>query len=357
MCWRSESGCSLTRPSPRNEGLFLAHLKLNEASSLILGPDASRRPLAVSIDESVSVLIAAYNAGPFLHRAVRSAVDQTWPPLEVLIVDDGSTDNTAEVARNLGLADPRVRLVPLRENGGPAKARNAGLDAARGEWVAILDADDAFLPERLERLARVASDLNADVIVDNFAWYNATKDSVGSPHIPPSSAVGVIDKYEYVMRARPYNDEADWGLLKPMLRRRFLDERNLRYPLFSRHGEDFLFMIDLLMAGARFVLVRTPGYLYTGRASGWSRTHIDYDTMVTHTVDLLSRDRISSDRRMKKLLWKRIFAIRRLAADHKLRSCFEKHTYGELPLLMLTDYWMARAVLRRGMRSVLQRFG
>jgi succinoglycan biosynthesis protein ExoO len=105
-------------------------------------------------------------------------------------------------------------------------------------------------PERLERLTRAASDLNADVVLDNFAWYDATKNSVGSPGISPSSTVEVIDKYEFAMRARPYTDEADWGLLQPMLRRRFLDEHNLRCPLFSRHGEDFLFMIDLLMAGA-----------------------------------------------------------------------------------------------------------
>jgi succinoglycan biosynthesis protein ExoO len=201
-------------------------------------------------DDSVSVLIAAYNAGPFLHRAVRSALDQTSPPLEVLIVDDGSTDNTAEVARELALAYLSVHLVLLHKNGGPAKARNAGLDVARGEWVAVLDADDAFMPERLERLTRAASDLNADVVLDNFAWYDATKNSVGSPGISPSSTVEVIDKYEFAMRARPYTDEADWGLLQPMLRRRFLDEHNLRCPLFSRHGEDFLFMIDLLMAGA-----------------------------------------------------------------------------------------------------------
>jgi succinoglycan biosynthesis protein ExoO len=133
--------------------------------------------------------------------------------LEVLIVDDGSTDNTAEVARELALAYLSVHLVLLHKNGGPAKARNAGLDVARGEWVAVLDADDAFMPERLERLTRAASDLNADVVLDNFAWYDATKNSVGSPGISPSSTVEVIDKYEFAMRARPYTDEADWGSL------------------------------------------------------------------------------------------------------------------------------------------------
>ena len=159
------------------------------------------------------------------------------------------------------------------------------------------------------------------------------------------------------MRARPYTDEADWGLLQPMLRRRFLDEHNLRCPLFSRHGEDFLFMIDLLMAGARFVLVRTPGYLYTGRSSGLSRTRIDYYTMAAQIVDLLRRDRNHSDERLKRLLWKRIFAIRRLSAERKLRSCSGTHSCGQITLLMLTDYWMAQAVLRFGWRKVRQRFG
>src|SRR5579859_6471888 len=101
---------------------------------------------------SVTVLIPAYNAGPFLHRAVGSALDQTHPPLEVIVVDDGSTDDTADVAQRLALADPRVRVIRLPENGGPAKARNAGLDLARGEWVAVLDADDAYMHARLEDL-------------------------------------------------------------------------------------------------------------------------------------------------------------------------------------------------------------
>jgi succinoglycan biosynthesis protein ExoO len=316
------------------------------------------RPDHARADSSVTVLIPAYNAGSFLHRAIRSALGQTCLPLEVIVVDDGSTDDTAEVAQKLGLADPRVRVVHLRENAGPAKARNAGLDLARGEWVAVLDADDAFMPERLERLVGAASDLNADVVVDNFAWYDAATNSIGSPGLAPSSAVEVVDKYEFVTRARGGStNEADWGLLQPMFRRRFLDERKLRYPSFSRHGEDFLFMMDLLVAGARLVLVRAPGYLYTTRASGLSRTRIDYDTMAAHIVELLRSDRVDSDGRLKRLLRRRIFAIRRLSAEHKLRSCSGKCRYGEIGRLMLTDYWVARAVLRIGLRKVRNSFG
>ena len=120
---------------------------------------------------SVTVLIAAYNAAPFLDRAVLSALDQTHPPTEVLIVDDASSDDTRSVAQEMSRREPRIRVVGLDHNGGPAKARNIGIDEARGDWIAILDADDAFLPERLERLTNAASLTGADVLLDNFAWY------------------------------------------------------------------------------------------------------------------------------------------------------------------------------------------
>jgi succinoglycan biosynthesis protein ExoO len=310
----------------------------------------------VCADSSVTVLIPAYNAAPFLHRAVRSALDQTCPPMEVIVVDDGSTDDTAEVARKLGLADPRVRVICLPENVGPAKARNTGLNLAGGEWVAVLDADDAFMPERLEGLTRAANELNADIVVDNFAWYDVATKSIGAPGLAPSSANEVIDKYEFVSRARGGSaNEADWGLLQPMFKLRFLDEHNLRYPSFSRHGEDFLLMVDLLVAGARLVLVRTPGYLYTIRTSGLSRTRIDYDAMAAHIVDLLRSDGIHSDERLKRLLRKRIFAIRRLSAEHKLRSRSSTRSFGAIGRLILTDYWVARMVVRAGLRKVRNR--
>jgi glycosyltransferase involved in cell wall biosynthesis len=91
------------------------------------------------------VLVPAYNASAHLVRAVESALAQTHPPLEILVIDDGSKDNTAEVA--LGLPAP-VRLI-RKDNGGPASARNLGAREARGEWLALLDADDWWFPDKL----------------------------------------------------------------------------------------------------------------------------------------------------------------------------------------------------------------
>ncbi len=99
----------------------------------------------------VSVVIPAYNARVFLAETLASVFAQTLPPAEIIVVDDGSTDDTAGIARDLGVT------VISRANGGISAARNAGIRAARGEYVALLDADDLWMPEKLEvQLAALA---------------------------------------------------------------------------------------------------------------------------------------------------------------------------------------------------------
>lgn len=95
----------------------------------------------------VSVVIPAYNAEPYLEECVRSVLAQTHPVEEILIVDDGSTDRTQILAESFGAP---VRLLQQKQ-GGPARARNLGVSQASGEWIAFLDADDLWLPEKVEK--------------------------------------------------------------------------------------------------------------------------------------------------------------------------------------------------------------
>lgn len=97
-----------------------------------------------------SVIMPAYNAERFLREAVDSALAQTWPHLEVVLVDDGSTDGTLELAKEFARRDPRVRVF-TQENAGVGAARNRGITEARGEYIAPLDADDVWFPEKLAR--------------------------------------------------------------------------------------------------------------------------------------------------------------------------------------------------------------
>jgi glycosyltransferase involved in cell wall biosynthesis len=100
-----------------------------------------------SAEMSVSVIIPTYNRARFIRDAVESALNQTQPPEEILVIDDGSTDNTAEI---LAKYPPPVRVIRQR-NRGRSAARNVGLDQARGETIMFLDSDDILLPTNLER--------------------------------------------------------------------------------------------------------------------------------------------------------------------------------------------------------------
>jgi glycosyltransferase involved in cell wall biosynthesis len=95
----------------------------------------------------VSVIIPAYNAAKFIRTTIESVLGQTFQDLEIIVVNDGSTDNTQEILQNYG---DKILYLP-KENGGVSSARNLGIENAKGKYIAFLDADDVWLPEKLER--------------------------------------------------------------------------------------------------------------------------------------------------------------------------------------------------------------
>ena len=108
----------------------------------------------------ISVIIPAYNAANFISNAVESACAQTYPAYEIIVIDDGSKDKTAEVVSRLS---GKVKLLK-RENGGPAAARNTGIRESAGDWIAMLDADDTWLPHKLEVQSKLTGDSKAGII-------------------------------------------------------------------------------------------------------------------------------------------------------------------------------------------------
>ncbi|HXG26981.1 MAG TPA: glycosyltransferase family 2 protein, partial [Candidatus Binatia bacterium] len=104
----------------------------------------------------VSVLVAAWNAAGSIERALTSVLEVSDVALECIVIDDGSTDGTADVVRRVAARDPRVRLLSSPANEGVSAARNRGLAEVRGAWLTLLDADDRFLPGGLATLVRAA---------------------------------------------------------------------------------------------------------------------------------------------------------------------------------------------------------
>lgn len=118
----------------------------------------------------VSVVIPTYNRAQLLSRAIVSVLDQTLSNLELIVVDDGSTDNTADVVRSF--CDSRIRYTPLGKNCGGAYARNQGIQLAIGEFIAFLDSDDIWLPEKLEKqIAALRNSNNSQVTVAYCSYH------------------------------------------------------------------------------------------------------------------------------------------------------------------------------------------
>ncbi|MCK5580787.1 MAG: glycosyltransferase [Candidatus Omnitrophica bacterium] len=99
----------------------------------------------------VSIVIPAYNCGEFIAETLESVLNQTYPRFEIIVVDDGSTDSTEGIVRGYVEKHPEKVVYYRQENGGAAKTRNVGLSHAKGEYIAFLDGDDIFFPEKLEK--------------------------------------------------------------------------------------------------------------------------------------------------------------------------------------------------------------
>jgi len=214
-------------------------------------------------DPLVSVLVPMFNMAGTLERAIDSALAQEGVSIEVIAVDDSSTDDTWAKAQALYGADARVKLLRLDRNGGVAAARNAGLAAAQGAWIALLDADDLWLPGRLTAMLAHADE--ADLIADDLLAYDGASGEMTGRYFKGRLPVGPIS-LTCMMEPNP---AFDLGFLKPLMRRGFLEEHGLRYHVGLRHGEDLhLYALALCHAG-RLIGMDYAGYVYTtpaGRA-------------------------------------------------------------------------------------------
>lgn len=122
----------------------------------------------------VSIITPAYLCAGVVSETIQSVLAQSYPHWEMLIAEDCSPDNTREVIEHWTKVDPRVKLIKLASNSGPAMARNAALEQAKGRWVAFLDSDDLWLPQKLELGLEFAHERNAAFVFTGFRRMAAT---------------------------------------------------------------------------------------------------------------------------------------------------------------------------------------
>ena len=220
----------------------------------------------------VSVVIPVYNAAMFLEKAVKSVLDQTYKDIELILIDDGSTDDSQKKCEAFTLIDNRVRVV-TQENRGPAAARNTGVRHASGDFVFFLDADDYIERTALEKLTSSYEQYRADLVMGNFCKLENNGKildqgvSFSSENIPFVGKIKVLttsDIQQYVRHFLKYPSNhlisycwARLYKLSVIKKEGICANENMR--LF----EDFAFNLDYLKHTDKVVFVNEPIYTYT----------------------------------------------------------------------------------------------
>lgn len=226
----------------------------------------------------VSIITPAYNAGKYIEATVQSALRQTYENIEIIVADDGSKDATGTIVKELGKKDPRVTYV-FQENQGQSAARNAALRRARGQYVAFLDADDLFLPSKIEEQvnyleAHPESGLSYCKI---HHFFNEQPDKLYYFDLPHPSGLVFKD----LLASNFINP------LSVVMRKKILDEYGGFEPTFRRMDEQYLWL-KLSYRGVRFDYLDRPLGLYRVHRESLSNEPQYFYETESRFVDLLT---------------------------------------------------------------------
>jgi succinoglycan biosynthesis protein ExoO len=265
----------------------------------------------------VSVIIPAFNAAGSIERALQSVLSQSTSDWEMIVVDDASTDGTRELVMAKAARDNRIKLVAQPCNKGASAARNAVIATAVGEWIALLDADDAFMPTRLETLIALGVSEQVDMVADDILYYDWDAQAiVGSGLGYGAAGYHRISSAEFLANSMTGSSTLDFSLLKMIFRRTLFIQGRLRYIEGLSQGEDFMAYAEALLSGATMVLSHRAMYVYTEsvgrtsrRSSNLSRTTANCDAMRRCTLSLLDHPSVREDPALARSVRRRARAI------------------------------------------------
>jgi CDP-glycerol glycerophosphotransferase len=206
----------------------------------------------------ISVVVPIHNVEPYLHECLASIAGQSFEDFEAILVDDGSTDRSGEIAEGFARRDPRFRLI-RRPNGGLGSARNTGIDASTAEFLAFVDSDDLIPPDAHRLLLAALDETGSDFATGNVLRVTATGTSQ-APFLAKTFAKTRLKTH--VTRFRPLI--VDRIVPNKLWRRAFWDEQGLRFPEGMLH-EDIPVVVPAQFAARSVDVIAEPVYLYRVR--------------------------------------------------------------------------------------------
>lgn len=203
--------------------------------------------------ERISVIVPVFNVERYLEKCIKSVCGQTFPQLEIILVDDGSTDRSGAVCDEWARKDARIRVIH-KANGGLSDARNAGIEAASGSWLMFVDSDDFITPDTIERMYHAAAEHNCEIAVCNMV--RIYDDGTTEPFYHPVNELTVWDgqqRFESLKQPSACNKLFRAELFK-----------ELRFPKGKFYEDTFVYHV-LAHRASRIVLTGHDGYCYLSR--------------------------------------------------------------------------------------------
>lgn len=246
-----------------------------------------------------SIIIPAYCAERTLKRCLKSIQQQTFADYEAIIINDGSTDATGEIAKAFALADDRFRYIE-QENQGVSATRNHGLRCARGTYVVFLDSDDQYHPDYLQAFhSAMEAHPDCDQFWCCYETVNSQGVGCGSNAVPDAGELLFRDRKEIMDLHDKVLDAPLWN---KAFRRQLLEQARIEMDKSLSLGEDILFNFAYMdVCDTRIVLINQPLYLYTKASDGSldSKYRPDleqiYDRLLTAMLSYLQKWQVSAD--------------------------------------------------------------
>lgn len=226
-------------------------------------------------NDLVSIIIPVYNVAQYLDDCLNSVIRQTYKNLEVIIIDDGSTDDSLEKCRSFAAKDKRLKVLH-QENAGVSAARNAGLNIMTGNYVLFIDSDDRIEQNMVESFIEILDENSKIDAV--FCGYKEFDDETGTiiKEVVPNQSK-LVDRDKGVAEIFGEYSTMLWN---KMFRCSIIDKSDL-FDVTLKIGEDELWMVDVLKKANNIMLIGTPLYYYRSRAEGASKGQVFSEAKMT----------------------------------------------------------------------------
>ncbi|WDF72962.1 glycosyltransferase family 2 protein [Novosphingobium sp. KACC 22771] len=306
----------------------------------------------------VSIIMPNFNCEPYIAASIRSALDSVGVTVEVVFVDDASSDSSVAVARAMAEEFPgRVQVHSLEKNSGSAVARNMALRHATGRWLAVLDSDDLMYPQRLAKLIEAADAQGAAIIADDLLTFyddgkRAPHGLLGGKHAQGGHRVSLAD----FVRGNPmYGPYGSLGYVKPMVRADAWRASDVWYDPALRLAQDYDFLLRLLEHGLDFYLLPEPWYFYRKHSSSNSAKLKRPQIEALKVADLEFAQRIAGQADVEAARRERHASLDRALAFDTLVGAIKGRQWGTALAEMLR-HPDAAALLALPVRARIERF-